>query len=164
MGFRAWGIPAGAGRRVRHRAGPARGTAPASGQRQAREIDLQKLRVATPVAGAVKHCVDVVEDVFGRQAARQPVHGRRRPGRARGLSCCAELRMKIVAATVCRRPWAGRSGRGGIAERRTCALVVHVEVTVESTRLLVTRPRRSSRTSHNSSSEERNIRPQASAA
>ena len=38
------------------------------GQRQAREIDLQKLRVAAPVAGTVKHRVGVVEDVFGRQA------------------------------------------------------------------------------------------------
>ena len=35
------------------------------GQRQAREIDLQKLRVAAPVAGTVKHRVGVVEDVFG---------------------------------------------------------------------------------------------------
>ena len=38
------------------------------GQRQAREIDLQILRVAAPVAGTVKHRVGVVEDVFGRQA------------------------------------------------------------------------------------------------
>ena len=37
-------------------------------KRQAREIDLQKLRVAAPVAGTVKHRVGVVEDVFGRQA------------------------------------------------------------------------------------------------
>ena len=43
------------------------------GQRQAREIDLQKLRVAAPVAGTVKHRVGVVEDVFGRQAGGQAV-------------------------------------------------------------------------------------------
>ncbi len=34
------------------------------GQRQAREINLQKLRVAAPVAGTVKHRVGVVEDVY----------------------------------------------------------------------------------------------------
>ena len=43
------------------------------GQRQAREINLQKLRVAAPVAGTVKHRVGVVEDVFGRQAGGQTV-------------------------------------------------------------------------------------------
>ena len=43
------------------------------GQRQAREIDLQKLRIAAPVAGTVKHRVGVVEDVFGRQAGGQAV-------------------------------------------------------------------------------------------
>ena len=43
------------------------------GQRQAREINLQKLRVAAPVAGTVKHRVGVVEDVFGRQAGGQAV-------------------------------------------------------------------------------------------
>ena len=42
------------------------------GQRQAREIYLQKLRVAAPVAGTVKHRVGVVEDVFGRYLFRQP--------------------------------------------------------------------------------------------
>ena len=42
-------------------------------QRQAREIDLQKLRVAAPVAGTVQHRVGIVEDVFGRQAGGQAV-------------------------------------------------------------------------------------------
>ena len=44
-----------------------------SGQWQAREINLQKLRVAAPVAGTVQHRVGVVEDFFGRQAGGQAV-------------------------------------------------------------------------------------------
>ena len=39
------------------------------GQRQPREIDLQKLRVAATIAGTVKHRVGVMENVFGGQAA-----------------------------------------------------------------------------------------------
>ena len=63
------------------------------GQRQAREIYLQKLRVAAPVAGTVKHRVGVVEDVFGRKAGGQAM--RRNPDPKRRSENFYELRSQV---------------------------------------------------------------------
>jgi hypothetical protein len=45
----------------------------AGGQGQTREVYLQELGVATPIAGTVEDCVDVVEDVFGGEAGGKTV-------------------------------------------------------------------------------------------
>ena len=70
------------------------------GQRQAREIDLQKLRVAAPVAGTVKHRVGVVEDVFGRQAGGSRAAFLRNSQSAR--NACERLECKLPSSVEAR--------------------------------------------------------------